>query len=178
MNKLFIFLIIVFTGLFFDRLDIFKICLISSLLHECGHIAAYRILLKKWPRIEISAFGIKMRNNVSYSNFFVSIVFRGPFVNFLLVIYAFISLQQKAAFSLYILFLVNIIIFTINVLPVWFLDGGQILYCLSPFYQRNYRFLSVFVMFVLSVMLFHFTGVKMQITIFIVYFIINILNDI
>ncbi len=178
MNKLFIFLIIVFTGLFFDRLDIFKICLISSLLHECGHIAAYRILLKKWPDIEVSAFGIKMKNNVSHSKFFILIVLRGPFINFLLAVCACMSLQQKAAFSLYIWLFVNIIIFTINILPVWFLDGGQVLYCLSPFYQRNYRFLSVSVMLVLSVMLFYFTGVKLQFVIFIVYFIVNILNDI
>ncbi len=178
MNKLFIFLIIVFTGLFFDRLDIFKICLISSLLHECGHIAAYRILLKKWPRIEISSFGITMRNNVSHSKFFIPIVLRGPFINLLLAIYACMSLQQKAAFSLYILFFVNIIIFTINILPVWFLDGGQILYCLSPFYQRNYRFFSIIIMFAISVMLFCFTGVKVQFIMFVVYFIVNILNDI
>ena len=178
MNRLFFFLIVLFTGLFFDGLDIFKICILSSAFHEIGHIIAYRFFIGKWPEISVSVFGFKMKNNVSHSKYFIYIVFAGPFVNLIIVITSLFMLNNQVTFSRYIWLYVNIIIFIINVLPVYFLDGGQVLYSLNPFYQRNYRFLSGLTLFLLCVMVYIFTGVKISILLFIIYFAINILNDI
>lgn len=178
MNQLFIFFIVLFTGLFFDRLDIFKICIISSLLHECGHIFAYRFFIKKWPEIEISVFALRMKNNVSYNKFIRYILIRGPLVNFFICILTFVLNNISATVNGYIWFYVNLIICVFNMFPVWFLDGGQILYCFNPFYQRNYLFFSFLFITIITVMLFTFTGFNISIIIVYLYFIINILNDI
>ncbi len=178
MNRLFIFFIVLFTGLFFDRLDIFKICLLSSAFHEAGHTIIYKLFIGKWPEIEISLFGFKMKNIVAHNKYYVFIVIRGPLVNLFLLIFSLTLYNNKATFEGYIWIIVNLIIFIINMLPVWFLDGGQILYCLSPIYQRNYRILSFFIITVITVMLFCFTGVKLSLIALYIYFLLNVLNDI
>lgn len=178
MNQLFIFFIVLFTGLFFDRLDIFRICIISSLLHEFGHIFAYRLFTNKWPEIDISVFAFRMKNNVSYYNFLIYILIRGPLVNIIICITTFYLNNISATINGYIWFTVNLILSIFNMLPVWFLDGGQILYCLSPFYQRNYLFFSFLFITITTVMLLAFTGVNASVMIAYMYFIINILNDI
>lgn len=178
MNSLFVFSVVIFTGLFFDRLNIFKIYIISTILHELGHIFAYCLCLKKWPHIDISLFGYKMQNNVVYCKNYTFILLRGPFINFLIILISLIFLNSKATLTVCVFFSVNLIIFIFNILPVYFLDGGQVLYHLSPFYQRYYIEISIFTVAVLCVMVFRFTHNIISIIIFGVYFVFNILNDI
>lgn len=178
MRQLLLFLIVVFTGLYFDIFNIFKFCILSSIFHECGHIIAHRIFVKKWPSVKVSVFGFAMENNVSQSRFFPIILFSGPFVNLILAIFSLFLLSKQIKLDYYILFLINVVIFILNMLPVYYLDGGQILYTLSPFYQRNYRKISIISVVFMAVMVMYFTGVKLPIIAFSLYFIINILNDI
>jgi len=178
MKSLFLFLIVLFSGVYFDRLNIFRICILSSFLHEIGHIAAYRCLMGKMPKITVSVFGIKMKNNVSYSKYYPFIIVCGPLINLFLVIFSLFSINKSAAYNKYIWLYVNTILFFLNTLPVWFLDGGQFLYHFSRFYQRNYMKISIFTVVALSVMLMYFTGIKIYLVIFLIYFIINISNHI
>lgn len=178
MNRLFVFSLIVFSGLFFDRLNIFKIYLLSTVLHETGHVFAYRLFTNKMPYIDISAFGYKMYNNVLHNKFYILILLRGPVTNFIIAAFALILINYKGTFTVYIWFFVNFLIFIFNILPVYFLDGGQVLYCLSPFYQRNYVIISIFTVLIISVMVYSFTGVSLSFALFLIYFIINMLNDI
>ena len=178
MNSLFLFLVMVYTGLFFDNMHIFRFALIASVIHEVGHILAYRYVMKKWPRIDISVFGFRMRNNVTQPDFLLFVLISGPLVNLFTVILAIFFSWIHLSFDLVLFGIVNLIIFIFNILPVYYLDGGQILCCLSPFYQRNHHKISVFTVVLLSVMLMYFTDNKTIIFIPLVYFIANILNDV
>ena len=178
MNSLFVFLVVVFTGLFFDRANIFLYCIVFSFLHEAGHIVAYLICYKKWPKINISIFGFRMENNILFQKNSILIFLSGPLVNFIIVIIIFYLLKIKATFQLYIIFFINLILFSINILPVYYLDGGQILYRISPFYQRNYIKISNFTIIAFAVMLMCFTGVSVPVRLSCGYFVYNISNDI
>lgn len=178
MNNFFIFLIILFFGLSFDRLNVFKYCIISSILHELGHIVSYRFFIKRWPEIKISIFGFKMINDIQNSNFNIVILLFGPLVNFLIVIISSFVLYFKFKLDIYVLLCVNIIIFVLNVMPIYYLDGGQILYNISNFYQRKYRMISIISLSFLLVIYLIYAGNILPILVFLMYFIINIVNDI
>ena len=178
MNSLFIFLVTVFAGLFFDRANIFLYCIVFSLLHEAGHIAAFCLCYKKRPKISISIFGIRMENNVIEHKYGCVILFSGPLVNLIFAICTYFMICDKATFQLYIVFFVNRIIFFVNILPVYYLDGGQILYRISLFYQRNYIKISNLTIISTSVMLMCFTDSWWRILLCCGYFIYNLLNDI
>ena len=143
--------------MYFDNLNIFKICLLSSFAHETGHIAAYIILLNKVPKIEISIFGIKMINDIKNEKHLKYILARGPGV--------------------------NLIMFAFNMLPVYYLDGGQILCITSKFYQNHCKSISI-----LTVIFIGFIGIAMCLAgqnygiiramlLFMVYFILNLATD-
>ena len=178
MNSLFLFLIFVYLGLFFDNMGIFKFTLISSILHEAGHIISYCILMKKCPSIDVSVYGFKMRNNVTQQKILVKILICGPMVNLIATILTYIYSLNTLKFDVLIFALINLSIFIFNSLPIYFLDGGQILYCLSPFYQRNYLKISLITITIVSVMLFCFTGLSWIVLLPLTYIVYNILNDI
>ena len=178
MNRLFLFCVFLYFGLFFDNMNIFRFCIASSLLHEAGHIIAYKIYSKKWPHIDVSVFGLRMKNNVLLNRNSVLILLSGPLVNLIIMLFSIFYSNFQNSFNLYSLLLTNFCIFTFNILPIYYLDGGQILYCLWPFYQRNYRYISIFTITLIYVMVIYFTGFNVYSALAIVYFIVNILNDI
>lgn len=178
MKRTFVFLIIIFFGLSFDRLNIFKYCIVSSIWHEIGHISAYKICTGKMPEIDVSVFGFKMKNNVLYHDNYVIILLSGPFTNFLLAAASFFLVQNQFKLNLYVFMIVNTILFIYNILPVYYLDGGQVLYSVSLIYQRFHRQISCFFIIFTVVMLIYFTGSIAPIFISAIYFIINIINDI
>ena len=178
MKNLFWFLIILFTGLYFDNLNIFRYWIVSSMLHEAGHIAAYRFLLSKWPKIEISVFGFTMINDIVYSDDLKKVLICGPAVNLRLCIISVLFLSLEFRLNCFIFLSVNTIILVFNLLPVYYLDGGQLLYQISPYYQKNYTKLSIAVMILVFVMVIYFTGFRLSLMLFGSYFIINTLNDV
>lgn len=178
MNNLFIFLVIVFTGLYFDIFNIFKYSLISSILHETGHILAYRICLKKWPDIKISVFGFTMKNNILYSKYYPLILISGPVVNFIISILCYYYLNKSFTLNCFMFCVINAVIFVLNILPLYYLDGGQLLFCFSSIYRNNYIKISCFTIILFCVMVIYFTGFDVPIMLFSVYFIINTINDI
>ena len=178
MNSIFIFLVAVFVGLFFDIGNIFLYCIVFSFLHEAGHIVAYFLCYRKWPKIRISILGFRMENNVLFWKNSILIFLSGPLVNLLFAVLALFLLEIKATFQLYILFFVNFILFSINMLPVYYFDGGQILYRISPFYQRNYVKISNFTIIITAVMLLCFTDNLIPILLCCGYFVYNMSNDV
>ena len=177
MNKLFVFLVVLYFGLTFDRLNIFKYCILSSCLHELGHIVAYSLFMKKLPNIDVSAFGFRMKNDASDSRYYNTILLSGPLVNLFICISCLILLKNGFNLNLYVLMTVNIVIFIMNLLPVYYMDGGNIMYNKSIFYQRNHRKISIFSVIILSVMVISFTDNIMPFFIFLFYFILNLIND-
>lgn len=178
MKQFFLFLTLLFFGLSFDRLNIFKYCILSSILHELGHIITYSLCIKKYPEIKVSIFGFKMSSHTINNRYYPLILLSGPLINFLIAFSSFIYLQYVFRLNVYILMIVNIFIFIINILPVYYLDGGQLIYLFSRFYQRNYQVISALSLIILSVMYLYFTHNFLPVILFFFYFIINLINDV
>ena len=101
------------------------LCLLLSLLHECGHLAAFA-LFGRMPRlIEIGLGGIRIEHppeGLTYrQNLLVSAA--GPAVNFLSAGVLCLFHEREAA-------LAALLLGGFQLLPVLSLDGGQMLLCL------------------------------------------------
>ena len=174
----YIFPVLIFFALIFDRLNIFFFLLVSSVLHESGHIAAC-ILCNSKPRISASVFGFKLSRYPDEKNKKLFVLISGPSVNFALIIVTAILLKDSFSLQKYIFLNINIIIFFFNMLPIYFLDGGQIV----RMFTRNTKLLklidivSIITVVIISV---RFSGNKLHsvgaIVLFITYYIINKLN--
>lgn len=168
-------LAVIFFALYFDRLNIIFYLLISALLHEFGHISAC-YLCKTPPKINISVFGIKLTNypSVKYKKLFV--ILSGPLVNLLLFFVSHYIVKYKFSLKTYIFMCVNLVIGIFNLLPIYFLDGGQIV---TTFVQnktlRNiFDFISLLTIVITVTILSDNTTVSfISFIIFLVYYIIN-----
>ena len=157
--------------------------MLSSFAHETGHIAVYIILLNKVPEIEISIFGIKMINDIKNEKHLKCILARGPVVNLFLSAVFYLLYNNRFTIQRYTAFWVNLIMFALNMLPVYYLDGGQILYITSKFYQNHCKSISI-----LTVIFIGFIGIAVCLAgqnygiiramlLFMVYFILNLATD-
>lgn len=92
--------------------------LVFSALHELGHFSALLLCHGKAERLIFSYYGFALKyvDNLPRSREALVIIF-GPFVNLLI----YLILRDD----------INLILFTLNMLPVYPLDGGRILnlYC-------------------------------------------------
>lgn len=168
-------LVIVFFSLIFDRLNIFLFLLISALLHEAGHILVC-IALKTKPKISISPFGIKLcgypQNKISK----LMVLSGGPFANLLIIIIMSFLLCHRFSLNKYIFMCINIVIMLFNLLPIHFLDGGQIilLFCDSKII-RNIMDICGFI--VLAMVIFVFSdNILLSLSafgLFVIYYLIN-----
>ena len=122
----YILLVIIFFALLFDRLNICFYFLLSVLLHEAGHILICFLMGNK-PRIRFSIFGIKLKNYPYEKTKRLFILLAGPAVNLFLIIFCQYKLSVQFTFDIYILWMVNVVILITNILPIYYLDGGQIL---------------------------------------------------
>ena len=101
--------------------------IVSSVMHEMGHIAAC-LLFKTVPKVDISVFGFKLCNYPAIKYQKIIVLICGPAVNLLLILISAYYLRIQFDLSLYIFLCVNITILIFNLLPVHFMDGGQIVY--------------------------------------------------
>ena len=106
------------------------VCLMSSLLHECGHLACLLIFKDKPLKIVFGAFGIRIERNsvnlLSYKKEAV-VAMGGIAVNFVLSVIFFliyeVSGDERALSGMF----VNIFILLLNSIPVSMLDSGNFL---------------------------------------------------
>ena len=98
----------------------FLLVFLISLSHELGHFICALILKQKVEFFKIQPWGISMKCDEfsSFKNeFYVSVA--GPFVNFIYIIIA-VTIRHQT------LFLANLFMMIINLLPIFPLDGGRI----------------------------------------------------
>lgn len=97
------------------------ISVISSLLHECGHIAAMRVYGVNIKEIRLYGGGMKITKDISYLPFpkELMVTFAGVFVNFCICIFSYCCF--KTVFS------VNLALLIFNLLPIGCLDGARAL---------------------------------------------------
>ena len=119
-------LVFIFFALIFDRLHIFFYLIISSLLHEAGHIIACRFM-GSIPKVKFSVFGIKLSQYPTEKIKKMLVIICGPMVNLILAAVLGVLLKDGFSLNMYIFMCVNIFLFVFNMLPVSFMDGGQLL---------------------------------------------------
>lgn len=112
-----------------DKKGTVFLCLVSSFLHESGHITAMKL---KGARLKSVAFNLgdvainADCSNISYSaDIFITL--SGVAVNLILSLLSLTLWFMCKAEIFYNLCVVNLLIGVFNLLPVRFLDGGQLI---------------------------------------------------
>ena len=122
----YIYIILIFFALLFDRLNIFAYLIFSSLCHEAGHILVCK-LLGYTPAVKLSVSGAKLSGYPQSRYQKLAVLVAGPFVNLLFVIISSLMLSAEFSLDVYVFCCVNAVILLFNMLPVTFLDGGQLI---------------------------------------------------
>lgn len=168
-------LVIIFFALLFDKLNIFLFLLISSLLHEIGHIAACLLCGCK-PKIKISVFGIKLSRYPEKIYKKALVIICGPLVNLVAFLVCAAMISQKFTLDLYIFMLINLIILIFNCMPVFFMDGGQLvaLFCQNYILRNILDILSLIVIIIIVLLLSENIIVSLvSLTLFLLYYYMN-----
>ena len=115
--------------LYFDSSQFLRIGLLAACLHECGHILVYRLLLHRWPVIEVTATGFCMRmggRSLTPSRRAL-LAAAGPAVNALLAAVWMVRVSCRATLWDDAFLAANLLTGAFNLLPVPPLDGAQFL---------------------------------------------------
>lgn len=135
-NPVFIVMMIVFS-FFADFLYLFLI-LVFALLHELSHLCVLKYYNKIVKEIYFRPFGISiiMEDNNLTLNQEIAVAIAGPIFNLLcVVLFIFLNFYFCSTIMVYIVILNGFMLF-LNIMPIYPLDGGRIVYCLL------YKFLS------------------------------------
>lgn len=140
--KVFLFLLIF---LITRQIKIYALLMCLALIHELGHVMAGIILGFKPESISIipTGFSVKFKNDFKNYNKKIKngnmlalkkaiIAFAGPLVNLIImaisiIYYKITEISEIAGISIELLIYSNLLIFIFNMLPIYPLDGGQIL---------------------------------------------------
>ena len=149
--------------------------ILSSCLHEFGHMAAC-IICQSRPSVKISVFGIKLCNYPNKPSHKLFVLICGPLINLLLMLISAYNLYNDFSLDCYIFMCINLMIFLFNLLPVDFMDGGQILNLLSDsvLFRKSLNIISVVV--ILTVILLLSSNILHSLyafALFTIYFYIN-----
>lgn len=111
-----------------DPLGIVRISLLCSLLHECGHIAAWIAFTGKLPVLEFSPGGIGLCLGTAQlsSRQEAVLAAAGPTVNFLMAGIMCLIVQYRASYWAWFFLATNLLVGGFNLLPLGPLDGKRI----------------------------------------------------
>ena len=112
-----------------DGTGLVRLSLLCALLHESGHVAVHLVLLHRLPRLKVSPTGIclSMRGVLLPSQKALVLAAAGPLMN-LLCCASSIFWMELAGYSYrgYWFAAVNLLLGTVNLLPLPGLDGQRI----------------------------------------------------
>ena len=112
-----------------DGTGLVRLSLLCALLHESGHVAVHLVLLHRLPRLKVSPTGIclSMRGVLLPSQKALLLAAAGPLMNLLCCASA-IFWMELAGYSYrgYWFAAVNLLLGTVNLLPLPGLDGQRI----------------------------------------------------
>lgn len=110
-----------------DKQNVAIFAVLSSVLHEFGHIFAMKLLDYKLKRIKIGFVNSDIILSVHKNSDMIKILLSGSFVNFCIALISKLLFfnTQRGLFE--IIFLQNFFIGMLNLLPIEMLDGGIIL---------------------------------------------------
>lgn len=156
---------------------------VFSLWHEAWHIIALRIVGAKIKKLSATGIGINLSTTaLGYKDeFFVTIA--GPIAS-LIMFLCFLPLFFKNEYTMFCAFS-NLIIFIINILPVYPLDGGRALYLFfsmkllphtAAIITKCISLIFLLPLFVLSVIILIKTGYNLSLMIISVYLLVLFLG--
>lgn len=147
-----------------------------SFLHELAHITALKILHGRVRRLRTGAVGIALDTyGISYKDE-MTVALAGPIASLLLFL-GFLPHFTKSPLMFFCAFS-NLIIFTLNILPIYPLDGGRVLYCIlcqklalvtCAKITKTVSFLFLLPLLVLSVIILLKTGYNLSLLIISIY---------
>ena len=112
-----------------DGTGLVRLSLLCALLHESGHVAVHLVLLHRLPRLKVSPTGIclSMRGVLLPSQKALVLAAAGPLMNLMCCASA-IFWMELAGYSYrgYWFAAVNLLLGTVNLLPLPGLDGQRI----------------------------------------------------
>ena len=167
--------VIAFFALVFDKLNIFLYFIISSFLHESGHIIAC-FLCGSRPHIDASVFGLKMKGYPDSKWKKLVVIICGPTVNLFLIIISKYLLLNEFNLNIYVFMVVNVIVLLFNCLPIFFLDGGQIamLFLQNKYIRIILDIISIFIIFIVLISVSNNVIISICLfSLFIMYYFIN-----
>jgi len=171
-------LIFIFFALMFDKLNIFFYLILSSVCHEAGHILACIVCGHK-PQVKASIFGLSLSNYPEEKTKKTFVLICGPLVNFIFIIMSCLFLMDKFGLNIYVFLCVNIVVFLVNMLPVSFLDGGQLVQNFVPD-NRIIRMLDKLSVVIFAMSVFILTNnliySVLSVVLFCLYYYINKIN--
>lgn len=140
----------------------------------------YTFYCKKLPTIKFSVYGFAMQNNVTSKKQMLAILTSGPLVNILAALFSYILISRCFTLRLYVFMAVNALVAAVNLMPVYYMDGGQIFSIIFPKYNKYYDIISIISVLFMIVIAFCFTdnihSTIVFLSIFITYFLINLLK--
>lgn len=118
-------------SIFFDNSKVILFSLICAILHETGHLLCMRLYGCSPHCINIGLFDVAIKDNefeIRYSGKHLLVLFAGSAFNFIVAtLFAIIYACSRNA-DVKLLCLTNIYLGVFNLLPVYGLDGGNILF--------------------------------------------------
>lgn len=127
------FVIVVTLMLIFFNEKIVLFSVLSSLIHECGHLFAIRICGERIERVVFGAFGLRIErqafSNTPYKNE-VIIALGGIAINCVLFIASVLTFSLTKTETVLIFGIINLFIALFNSLPLKSLDMGRAVYFL------------------------------------------------
>ena len=119
--------------LYFDASGFLRIGLLTAFFHETGHILAYLILRHRFPKIEVTMTGFCMRILGEHFSWKEQLLLAaaGPGMNGALAIGSAVCLFRQGTIRMSAFFAANLLTGLFNLLPVFPLDGAQILRCFT-----------------------------------------------
>lgn len=161
------FVIYIFILFFLDLLKYFAIFFISVLIHELFHGIIGYLYGLKIINIEIDMCGLSIKFEDLKINFIKKIVLflAGPVVNLLIAIIIYYFYKEKYVFCI----LTNLGLFIFNMLPIYPLDGGKILYeVINTFFyhkkimlEKIYTFLQMILLLILSFFCINYSNIQL-----------------
>ncbi len=133
--------------LIFCREDVVMMSLLSSFIHESGHLVFMLVFGERPGKIELGIFGMRIdrqgTQNLSYKKeIFISL--GGIIFNLAFSLLCFILHLITKDYRLYFLIAVNLMIVLINSLPSGILDTGRALRCFLLMYMREEKSEKIF----------------------------------
>lgn len=129
-----------------DRTGIITLALLSSVIHECGHLVAMRLCKQPPLEIRITPCGMELTRGLSSSHRdTIIIALSGPFANMLLMMILLPFAEHCPHIFLIYGIAVNAFIVLLNCLPLRGLDGGELAYLFMAerWGERGKRLFSV-----------------------------------